>query len=494
IIFGDYDVDGVTGVAVLALFLKELGVAYICRQPKRLEHGYGFSTELVEDANKNTVVVTVDCGISDVSEVARAKELDLTVIVTDHHQPPPVLPAADAILNPLQPGCAFPFKHLAGVGVAFYLAMGLRGHLLESGYFSDRTQAPNLKAYLDLVAIGTICDMTPLVDANRIMTIAGLDVLARTNRPGLRHLLAVANIDVQRVNADDIGYRIGPRLNAPGRLGDAEPALRLLLSEDQAEAKALAKQIDATNQERQEIVRQVSEEALARAARLVAEGARVLVLHDKEWHGGILGIAASRLAEDFNRPTLLLTTAGNGLLKGSGRSVAGMDIHDVLTGCADLLASYGGHSCAVGVSLVPENLAAFVERLEVIIAQRLDLQALEPLLWIDHVLSAEELGENGFMEGYQRLAPFGIGNPEPVFATASEISFENARVVGLDHLKFTSRINGVSFSGIGFGLGGCLEQVEGRSALPAFTIQKNFFRGREEWQLNIVDISAPTTT
>ncbi len=494
IIFGDYDVDGVTGVAVLALFLRELGVACRCRLPRRIEHGYGFCAQLVEDATENTVVVTVDCGISDVDEVARAKGMGLTVIVTDHHQPPPTLPLADAILNPLQPGCAFPCKHLAGVGVAFYLAMGLRGHLLESGFFTDRAQAPNLKAFLDLVAIGTICDMTPLVDANRVMTIAGLDVLARTNRPGLRHLLAVANIDGQRVNADDIGYRIGPRLNAPGRLGDAEPALRLLMSEDQDQARALAMQVDATNTERQEIVRRVTEEALARAAALIDEGAQVLVIHERAWHGGILGIVASRLVEEFNRPALLLTTNDNGLLKGSGRSIAGLDIHEALSGCADLLTSYGGHTGAVGVSLPAENLAAFIARFASIVAQRLDGQSLRPLLWIDQVVNLGELSQKGFMEGYQRLAPFGIGNPEPVFATADEITLEDARVVGLDHLKFTSQINGVRLGGIGFGLGGYLEQVEDRMVTPAFTIRKNFFRGREEWQLNLVGIRANTTT
>ena len=494
IIYGDYDVDGVTGVAVLALFLKELGVECRCCQPNRLQHGYGFSSELIENTSKNAIVVTVDCGISDVAEVARAKALGLTVIVTDHHQPPAELPAADAILNPLQPGCEFPFKHLAGVGVAFYLAMGLRGHLMETGYFTDQAEAPNLKAFLDLVAIGTICDMTPLTKANRIMTTAGLEVLASSSRPGIQHLFAVANITGVNVTADDIGYRIGPRLNAPGRLGDAQLALALVMSDDLEQAKALAAKVDGINQERQEIVRQVAEDAHERAAKLIWEGANALVLHEKDWHGGILGIVASRLVDEFNRPTILLTTNNKGLLKGSGRSVPGFDIHEALADCADLLETYGGHTGAVGLSMKDAQLQAFTDRFEEVVAARLDPAQLQPLLWIDQVINVEEMNLSGFMIGYQRLAPFGMGNPEPIWATPTEIVLENARVVGRDHLKFTTRINGAKWSGIGFGLGDRLEQIESRSALPAFTVRRNFFRGREEWQLNVVDIPAPSTT
>ncbi|MDH3392750.1 MAG: single-stranded-DNA-specific exonuclease RecJ, partial [Desulfobulbaceae bacterium] len=343
VIYGDYDVDGVTGVAVLALFLKELGVQCSCCQPSRLDHGYGFSAELIENASQNTTVVTVDCGISDRVEVARAKEMGVTVIVTDHHQPPAELPEADAILNPLQPGCAFPFKQLAGVGVAFYLAMGLRAHLVESGFFAEQAEVPNLKEFLDLVAIGTICDMTPLTDANRIMTIAGIEVLAATKRPGLQHLFKIANITGSQVNAEDIGYRIGPRLNAPGRLGAPEMALELLLCDDDAQAETLAKRIDNINQERQEIVRQVAEEATVKASVRITDGANSLVLYDKDWHGGVLGIVASRLVDEMGRPTILLAMDKQGLLKGSGRSVDGFDLHEALAGCADLLESYGGH-------------------------------------------------------------------------------------------------------------------------------------------------------
>lgn len=494
IVYGDYDVDGVTGIAVLALFLKELGVECQCCQPSRFKTGYGFSSELVENATKGSVVVTVDCGVSDVDEVARAKDLGLTVIVTDHHQPPAELPAADAVINPLQPGCAFPFKHLAGVGVAFYLVMGLRAHLVESGFFSDRGKAPNLKAFLDLVAIGTICDMTPLVEANRIMTIAGLEVLAQSTRPGLQHLLEIAKISMEHVTSADVGCRIGPRLNAPGRLGSAELSLQLVMSDDPAQAKAVAQQVDEINQERQEVVRQVAEEANERAIERVEEGANALVLHANEWHGGILGIVASRLVDDFHRPTIMLGTNKQGLLKGSGRSVPGFDLHSALGDCADLLENYGGHTGAVGLALRPERLSEFVIRFDEVVAAKLDEDALQPLLWIDQVVSGEDLTHADFIKGYQRLAPFGIGNPEPIFAPTDEIVLDNAKVVGRDHLKFTARINGSRWGGIGFGLGGFLAQVEEQSALPAFTVRKNFFRGREEWQLNVVGISPPITT
>ncbi|MFC1513226.1 single-stranded-DNA-specific exonuclease RecJ [Thermodesulfobacteriota bacterium] len=493
IIYGDYDVDGVTGVAVLALFLKELGINCRCCQPSRFQQGYGFKAELVEDASKNAIVITVDCGISDAAEVARAKALGLTVIVTDHHQPPAQLPAADAIINPLQPGCEFPFKHLAGVGVAFYLAMGLRAHLVESGYFADPAAAPNLKAYLDLVAIGTICDMTPLVEANRIMTIAGLEVLATSNRPGLRYLFEIVKVSRQCVTAADIGCRVGPRLNAPGRLGAADLSLELLMCDEPVQAKALAEKIDNINRERQEIVRQVAEEATERAAERIEDGANALVLHQKDWHGGILGIVASRLVDDYHRPTILLSSRKDGLIKGSGRSVPGFDLHAALVTCADLLENYGGHTAAVGLALQPERLAEFTARFEQVVATQLDPEALQPLLWVDQVISGEELNHDIFMKGYQRLAPFGMGNPEPVFAVSQAMVLDNAKVVGRDHLKFTARINGSRWGGIGFGLGRYLDQVEGGLALPAFNIRQNFFRGREEWQLSVVDISPPAT-
>ncbi len=494
IIYGDYDVDGVTGMAVLALFLKDLGVSCHCCQPHRLQNGYGFSADLIKNATKDAVLVTVDCGISDVAEVARAKELGLSVIVTDHHQPPSELPAADAILNPIQPGCEFPYKHLAGVGVAFYLAMGLRGHLMKKNFFKEDCSAPNLKSFLDLVAIGTICDMTPLTGANRIMTIAGLEILASNKRPGLQYLLQIAGISGHHVSAEDIGYRVGPRLNAPGRLGDAGLALKLLMSEDAIEAKELAQMVDGINQERQELVRLVAEEAKGRAAKLVESGANSLVLHGKDWHGGVVGIVSSRLVGDFHRPTILLTYNKKGLLKGSGRSIPGFDLHQALTDCAELLESYGGHTAAVGLSLQPKNLDNFIARFEEIVSRRLDKEALQPLLWIDQVVSGKELNHEGFVKGYQRLAPFGMGNPAPVFAPAAEILLGNAKVVGGDHLKFTATFSGVNWSGIGFGFGGFLAKTEGRSALPAFTVQQNFFRGREEWQLNVVDILPPTST
>lgn len=494
IIYGDYDVDGVTGVALLALFLKELGVQCRCCQPSRLQHGYGFSSELIEDACENAVLVTVDCGISDVDQVARAKEMGLTVIVTDHHQPPTELPVADAILNPLQPGCEFPFKQLAGVGVAFYLALGLRGALTEGGFFKHPSDAPNLKGFLDLVAIGTICDMTPLTGANRIMTKAGLEVLATINRPGLQHLFEIAGVVGSQVSAEDIGYRIGPRLNAPGRLGAAELALELLLCEDHGQAKTLARKIDGINQERQEIVRQVAEEAGERAARRIEDGANGLVLCGNEWHGGVLGIVASRLVGDFHRPTILLTMNKQGLLKGSGRSVDGFDLHGALVGCADLLENYGGHTAAVGLSLQPQQLEPFVARFEEMVTKGLDADALQPLLWIDQVISGEELNHDDFVKAYLQMAPFGMGNPEPVFAPAEAMVLENVKVVGRDHLKFTARINGSRWPGIGFGLGGFLGQIEGSSSLPAFIVRRNFFRGREEWQLSLVDISPPATT
>ncbi len=492
-VYGDYDVDGTTGIAVLTLFFRELGVECQRLQPRRFSDGYGLHAELLPDPPMGgALLITVDCGISDAVDVARVRERGWSVIVTDHHQPPADLPEAEAVLNPLQPGCDFPFKHLAGVGVAFYLVMGVRSALREAGFWPGGRGEPNLKNLLDLVAIGSVCDMVPMVEVNRVMCVAGLGVLSERPRPGLRQLLRLAGVIGRQVAADDVGYRIGPRLNAPGRLDTAEQALDLLLTEDDEEALALAARVDTLNRERQQLVEELFQQAAASVAEL-GETGTTLVLWGENWHGGILGIVASRLVDDFHRPTILLRSE-EGVLKGSGRSVEGFDLHAALVECEDLLEAYGGHTGAAGLTLKPENLMAFRKRFEAIAAQRLSREMQRPVLWIDYPLRGEELADANFLEGHQQLAPFGVGNPEPVFAPPERVHLEQAKVVGGSHLRFAWRANGTSWNGIGFGLGHLLVAVQEGPARLAFTVRRNVFRGREYWQLNAVDINADPTT
>ncbi|MDH5299069.1 MAG: DHHA1 domain-containing protein, partial [Desulfobulbaceae bacterium] len=398
------------------------------------------------------------------------------------------------ILNPLQPGCEFPFKHLAGVGVAFYLAMGVRSALLRQGYWPAGEAAPNLKRLLDLVAIGTIGDMVPLVGVNRILSIAGLEELNDHPRPGLRQLLRMADALERRVTAEDIGYRIGPRLNAPGRLGEADLALELLVTDDGERAAALAGEVDAINRRRQELVEEVHRQATAAANDATAGGRRTLVLHGEHWHGGVLGIVASKMVDVFARPVIMLRSEGAGLVKGSGRSVEGLDLHQALTRCSDLLEQYGGHPSAAGLTLRAENLDAFRERLEAIVAEQLDEEAMRPVLWIDGELGSPDLGDHAFFDGFQRLAPFGVGNPEPVFVSAAAVRLEQPRVVGNNHLQFSWRVNGTSWHGIAFGCGHHLHAVQEQPTRLVFMVRRNSFRGREQWQLQAVDFDQSPTS
>ncbi|MEJ2032437.1 MAG: single-stranded-DNA-specific exonuclease RecJ [Deltaproteobacteria bacterium] len=383
VVYGDYDVDGATGAAVLVLFLRRLGLTVHARQPHRLVHGYGLHRELIPELEilaPAGVLVTVDCGISNHGPVAAAKEKGLAVIVTDHHQPQATLPPADAVLNPLQPGCAFPFKQLAGVGVAFYLAMGLRSRLNEQEHWQGREEEmPNLRELLDLVAMGTVADMVPLLGPNRIFVRAGLDVLQGAERPGLGCLLETAGISGRRrLTAEDIGFRLGPRINAAGRTGNPDRALELLLTDDMVVARRLAGELESANRNRQALEEKIANQAMTAAMKFLQAGCRTLVLQGKEWHSGVLGIVASRLLNRFYRTTILLTEK-EGLLTGSGRSIPEFHLHHALEDCGDLLERYGGHANAAGLALRPENVPVFRERLETKAAQ-LAAEDLQPKL------------------------------------------------------------------------------------------------------------------
>ncbi|MGV1098935.1 single-stranded-DNA-specific exonuclease RecJ [Thiovibrio sp. JS02] len=495
VVYGDYDVDGTTGAAILSIFLKAVGFRQVfpC-QPLRLEDGYGLHPRAVERKlpaeifGQAPLLITVDCGISDHLEVGRFKEMGWSVIVTDHHQPPAQLPEmADAVINPLQPGCAFPDKNLAGVGVAFFLLMGVRSHLLAQGYFPGKGMSPNLKAYLDLVAIGTVGDMVPLTGVNRILVKAGLEQLQKCERPGINELLRVSGLKGPGVGCEDIGFRLGPRINAAGRLGDAARALALLASNDAGEARELAEELNRENEARKLLIDALFKQAAPVAEEMLARGKKGLVLLGEEWHPGVIGIGAAKIVERYHRPTLVFTRLANGLAKGSGRSVPGLNLHEILRAMGELFTHFGGHEAAIGLSLPLENLAELERRFEESLAEKMTAGMLQPRIEIAWHGKADECAGREFHAFYERLAPFGMGNPEPIFALSKTL--EEARVVGVNHLKFRTKINGAIYGGIGFGLSDCLQLAESGQRLElAFRWRKNFFRGEQSWQLDVVDI------
>lgn len=491
-IYGDYDVDGTTGIAVLAIFLRNLGLNVHYYQPNRLTDGYGLHSSFLKLMQKETdnragVLITVDCGISDIEVIQEAKQLKFTIIVTDHHRPPSVLPPADTILNPVQNDCDFPFKHLAGVGISFYLTMGLRSYLAEKGFWESK-EPPNLKELLDLVALGTVSDMVRLQGVNRILVKAGLEVLNTKIRPGIIKLCKVSGINGKEITAEDIGYRLAPRINAAGRIGDPGRALELLLTDDIDRAWQLANELDNENSKRKYLGDQVYKEASAIANDLVIQGKKSLIIGDENWHPGVIGIAASRLLSQFYRPTIIFSIADK-LAKGSGRSVSALNIHEILEECEDLIVEYGGHKAAAGLSIKKENIYKFTELFEEKVSDTISKENLIPTVWIDHQVTNGEIYKKPFIEWYVRLEPFGIGNEEPIFTSSGQI--KNPKIVGQNHLKFSWKDNGSGsfYEGIGFDLGSLFPQInKNETAEIAFTLHRNYFRGKEEWQLQIADL------
>jgi single-stranded-DNA-specific exonuclease len=483
-LYGDYDVDGVTSTALLAGFLRACGADVVTAVPHRLTEGYGLNAAAVERlaGAGARLLVTLDCGITSAPEVRAAAALGVDAVVVDHHTVPVELPAARAILNPHQAGCAYPTKDLAAVGVTFALAMALRKALRERGRFGPERPEPNLRDALDLVALGTIADVVPLVGANRILVRWGLEALARSRRPGVRALKRVAGVpDGAEVTAGQVGFRLAPRINAAGRLDDAGRGVRLLLEDDAERADALARELDRENQARQEIERTILEEALHDARERVRAGARGLVLGRDGWHAGVVGIVASRIVERFHRPAVLVAL-GEAEGKGSGRSIEGFHLHDALAACAGHLARFGGHRHAAGVTVERGRLAAFREAFEAHAAARLRDEDLVPRCRIEGWVEEGEVDERAALD-LAKLGPYGAGHPEPVFALRGAAA--RARTVGAGgaHLKLAlGRLDAIGF-GMGDRLGLCGGPVE-----AAFTVALDEWDGARRVQLKLRDV------
>ena len=482
-VHGDYDVDGVTGTALLVETLRSFGARVDYSIPLRLRDGYGVSSQALEScaADGSVLVVTVDCGISAHAQAKRASELGLDLIITDHHQPPDVLPEALAIINPARTDCPFPFKSLAGVGVVFMLLVALRKHLRELGYRNNQPE-PDLRFGLDLVALGTIADIVPLKGLNRALTKAGLELLSHSGRPGLQALKKVAG--VEKVNCGTVGFRLAPRINAAGRLEDAAIGVELLLESSVSMAMPVAELLDQVNGERQAIEQQTLDQADERWQQQTDGATHSIVLADERWHPGVIGIVASRLVEKYHRPTILIAL-DNGVGKGSGRSIKGLHLYRALYDCGAFLQGFGGHEYAAGLTIDGGKVADFARQFEDIARQQLLPEDLLPRQFYDGEVFLEELDLDAVDE-LARLAPFGPGNPQPVYL-ARGVHVQGVQLVGGSHLRFVACQGAHGLPCIAFGMGILHDQLFGPQDI-LFTPQRNEWRGKVSMQLQVRDI------
>ena len=490
LIYADYDADGATGAACLYLFLKQVfpDLPVRIHQNDRRKDGYGLQTHVLAPAVREgfRLVVTVDCGISDVAAVREASRDGVDVIVTDHHLPGGAVPEAFAIVNPMQPDCAFPGKEMAGVGVAFLLVCALRKAVREMGGFADRRE-PSLRPYLDLVALGTVADMAALRGANRLLVREGLREIRKSPRPGIEALFDVSGVPHAAATETDLGFRVGPRLNAAGRVGDAIRSSRILVAESRDEAGRLARELNEDN-----ALRQREEERIIVAvdAALAAAGEipPAIVLSNPAWNAGVLGIVASKVLERYGRPVVLLQEEG-GDAKGSCRSLEGFHIVSALSSLSHLLKRYGGHAQAAGLALSLDHLAAFREGLAGIADRHARETPVVRRRTIDARLRIDGITPD-LLADLDRLRPFGTGNEEPLFLLA------NVRVAGISrmgaggrHIRFALEENGRRLSGVAFRREEIPADAAGRSDL-LFTLHENVYRGVRSLQLLLRDARA----
>jgi single-stranded-DNA-specific exonuclease len=500
LVVGDYDADGATGSALAVLGLRALGapaVSYLV--PSRFAHGYGLSPPVVDVAAAlgPGLILTVDNGVASVAGVEHASRLGIPVLVTDHHLPGDSLPDAAAIVNPNQPGCPFPSKHLAGVGVVFYVLAALRASLREIGWFAAERPEPNLAGLLDLVALGTVADVVTLDRNNRILVEQGLRrIRAGRGRPGIRALLQVAGRDPARATAMDLGFFAGPRLNAAGRLEEMSLGVECLLADDPARALELATRLDALNRQRREIEEGMRAQAEYLVERLTFRGDDLpagLCLFGRGWHQGVSGILAARIRERYHRPVVAFAEAGDGLLRGSARSVEGLHIRDLIDGVdrrhPGLIERFGGHAMAAGLTLRAESLPAFRAAFAAAARAELGDLPLERELQSDGELPPGLLNLET-AEALRLGGPWGKGFPEPLFDGAFEVS--SARLVGDRHLKLRVRAGrGPLVDAIGFNLGERLHQAQ-RQVRLAYRLDVNDYLGRRAPQLILEHLQSTT--
>jgi single-stranded-DNA-specific exonuclease len=484
-IYGDYDVDGISGSAILVRFLRALGHDPLLFIPQRMRDGYGVTEPGVRRLAEGgaRVMITVDCGGVSHREITLARTLGIDTIVCDHHQVSGTPLPAHAVLNPIEPDAGFPFSGLCGAGVAFYLALGVRFRLRETG----QRDLPDLRRYLDLVTLGTIADIVPLVEENRVLVKYGLRELTQTSRPGLVALKRVSG--VSDVSTGVVGFRLAPRLNAGGRLADAARSVELLTTDDPTRAEQLAAELDQENRTRQTIEQEILDEAVRRIENDADFGGRrSIVLASPEWHPGVIGIVASRLVERYYRPTVLMAIDGTtGVGRGSGRSIRGFNLYEAFKACGACLEGFGGHRMAAGLSIREDCVPSFTEQFEAAVRQVTRPEHFVPETFIDAELALEDVND-ALLEDLSRLEPHGPSNAEPIFLARS-VTVVSRRIVGENHLKLYLRQGTRALSAIGFGMADAAVE-EGATLDVLFSPEHNEWNGNTSIQLRLRDLRA----
>ncbi|MEK6222284.1 MAG: single-stranded-DNA-specific exonuclease RecJ, partial [Chloroflexota bacterium] len=480
-VYGDYDADGVTSSALMVQALSALKAKVNCYIPNRFDEGYGLNIPAIDKlkAEGTELVITVDCGIRALPQAEHAKKIGLDLIITDHHTPGKELPWANALLNPKKPGDHYPEKNLAGVGMAFKLASALIEHLKPADFTTDHL--------VDLVAIGTVADMVPLIGENRALVRRGLGFLRRPHRQGILSLLGILGVKATNVVASNIGFGIGPRLNAAGRLASALDAYQLLITTDVVEAGQLAQKLDNRNRERQKITREIQEQIEENIDFNEAETFLIFAA-DPNYNPGVVGLSASRLVESFYRPAIV-AHQGEKVTRGSGRSIPEFHITHALEQCADLLEHYGGHAAAAGFTVKNSNLEAFIAKIKMIAREELSGQDLRPILHADADVQLDALNFE-LLADLDKLQPTGYGNPDPVFLSL-KVRPVSTRTVGKDksHLKMTVSQEDYTFDAIAFRQGHWAEKMPEYIDM-VYAFELNEFNGQKKLQLNIKDIRA----
>jgi single-stranded-DNA-specific exonuclease len=482
LVCGDYDVDGITSVVLVKRCLEAAGLEVDFYIPNRLDDGYGLSEKGVVAARDSgaKLIVTVDSGVTGHEQIKLAHDLGLDVIVTDHHEPQETIPPeALAVVDPKRADSSYPFKHLAGVGVAFKVMEALARDYRDVAYTVEEN--------LDLVAVGTIADIVPLVSENRVLAWLGLERLRVTTNAGLRALMEVAGVERAGAKASHIGFALGPRLNAAGRLGDASIGVELLTTEDPSVALEIARKLDRENKKRRDLERRVLEQATETLEATDLTNRQSIVLWSSGWHPGVIGIVASRIAKQYNRPTVLLSVA-DGMSKGSGRSIPGFDLHAALAECRHCLTSFGGHRHAAGVSIEEGRLEEFRDCVESSVSRGLTQDDLVPMLDVDAIIGLDACDVN-LVGLLKKMRPFGAGNPEPIFGTR-RLKLIAAKSVGNGHLKMTVAQGDRVIDAIGFGMAGVLEELRGSGGMiaAAYVLEENTWRGVTDLQLRLKDV------
>jgi single-stranded-DNA-specific exonuclease len=451
-VFGDYDVDGTNSVAMLTLFFRSIGAPTIFYIPDRIKEGYGISNLAIDRAKEAgvTLLVSIDCGITAIPQVAYAKQLGIETIICDHHEPGNELPDAFAVLDPLKKTCSYPFKYLCGCGVGYKLIQAVARAL------GDDTLA---QRYIDYVTLATTADIVPLIGENRVFTKMGLEKINNSPRPGIKALISSSGTAPGKISTGQIVFVLAPRINAVGRMGDAERAVNLLISENDTQADSMAQVLEDENRNR----RKIDEDTFAQAQTLAEEylhsngGHPAIVLHHENWHPGVIGIVASRLVEKYYRPTIMMTTV-DGIAKGSARSIVGFDIHSALKRVEDKVLQFGGHKYAAGVAVALDRIDEFRDAFNVAVQQLMTEEIRTPEIKIDSEIALGELTPK-FLRIMKEFAPFGPGNMRPVFLTRNVQVVGAPRIVGKDHLRFRVRQNGNVLDSIGFGLAQLMDEV-----------------------------------